>query len=110
MIILILSIILFLTFTVLGGFHFYWIFGGQWGLKSAIPSKNNVASTLAIPKFATLIVGSALVLFGFIYLKKSGLVTFPLSNWLTYYGCWFIPYIFILRAIGEFNYIGFFKK
>ena len=110
MIVIILSIILFLIFTVLGGFHFYWLFGGVWGLKKAIPTKCNEVSTISIPKSATLIVGFVLVLFGLIYLIKSGLTNVQAPNWITNYGYWFIPSIFILRAIGDFNYVGFFKK
>jgi hypothetical protein len=26
------------------------------------------------------------------------------------YGSWFIPVVFLLRAVGEFRYVGFFKK
>ena len=110
MIIIILSIILFLIFTVLGGFHFYWLFGGIWGLEKVIPSKGDKAISLSIPKLATLIVGLVLVLFGLFYLIKSGLVIVHIPNWVTNYGYWFVPSIFILRAIGEFKYIGFFKK
>ena len=110
MIVIILSIILFLVFTVLGGFHFYWIFGGVWGLKKVIPTKGNEVSTMSIPKLATLIVGFVLVLFGLIYLAKSGLTNVQPPNWVTNYGYWIIPSIFILRAIGDFKYVGFFKK
>jgi len=109
MIITILSIILFLIFAVLGGFHFYWFFGGVWGLEHVIPAKDKVSS-LSIPKFATLIVGLVLVLFGLVYFIKSGLTNVQIPNWVTNYGYWIIPSIFILRAIGEFNYVGFFKK
>ncbi|VAW27702.1 hypothetical protein MNBD_BACTEROID06-1065 [hydrothermal vent metagenome] len=110
MIITILSLILFLIFSALGGFHFYWLFGGIWGLEKVIPSKNNKASTLTIPKFATLLVGLGLTLFGLIYLVKPGLINIQIPNWATNYGFWVIPSIFIIRAIGDFNYVGFFKK
>ncbi|WP_299890053.1 DUF3995 domain-containing protein [uncultured Lacinutrix sp.] len=110
MVIVALSIFLFLIFTVLGGFHFYWLFGGVWGLKSVIPTKENELSNLSIPKLATLIVGLTLTLFGLLYLVKSGLINVQIPNWIINYGYWFIPSIFILRAIGEFNYVGFFKK
>jgi len=110
MIITTLSIILFLIFTILGGFHLYWFFGGIWALEKVIPSKDNVANTLRIPKFATLIVGLVLISFGLIYLIKTGLINVPIPIWVANYGCWVIPSIFILRSIGEFNYIGFFKK
>jgi hypothetical protein len=110
MIVTILSIILFLIFTVLGLFHFYWLFGGVWGLEKVIPTKDNKTSAMSIPKFATLLVGLVLVFFGLIYLLKSGLTTVQVPSWITNYAYWFIPSIFILRAIGEFNYVGFFKK
>jgi hypothetical protein len=110
MLVIILAFILFLIFTVLGVFHFYWLFGGLWGLKQAIPTKDATANTLSIPKIATLIVGLVLVSFGLIYFLKTGFTTIHIPDWLTTYGYWFIPAIFILRAIGEFNYVGFFKK
>ncbi len=106
----VLSIVLFLTFSVLGGFHFYWFFGGLWGLSKVIPSKGPKAETLAIPKFATLIVGLGLTLFGLFYLVKSGAITLELPRLITNYVYWIIPSIFTLRAIGEFNYVGFFKR
>ena len=110
MIITILSLILFLIFIVLGGFHFYWLFGGVWGLEQVIPTRVEKASSLSIPKLATLLVGLILMLFGLMYLIKSGLINVQVQNWITNYGFWVIPSIFILRAIGDFNYVGFFKK
>ncbi len=105
-----IALTLFLIFLVLGGFHFYWLFGGSWGLKKVIPTKNNDSYALSTPKLATLMVGLVLVSFGLIYLIKSGLVKIPLPNWVTSYMYWIVPSIFILRAIGDFNYVGFFKR
>jgi glucan phosphoethanolaminetransferase (alkaline phosphatase superfamily) len=106
----ILSIILLVVFTSLGFIHFYWLLGGEWGLENVIPTKDNQTSTPSIPKFATLIVGLVLVLFGIIYLIKSGLTNVQIPNWVANYGYWIIPAIFILRAIGDFKYVGMFKK
>ena len=110
MIVITLSIILCLIFTTLGIFHFYWFFGGVWGLNKVIPTKTTKFSSLSIPKVATLMVGLAFIFAALIYLIKPGLINVPIPNWLINYGCWFIPAVFILRAIGEFNYVGFFKK
>lgn len=110
MIHIILSIILFIIFSILGGFHFYWFLGGTWGTEKVIPTKDANSSSIEIPKFATLIVGLVLVSFGLLYIIKSGLINIQLPNWVVNYGYWFVPTIFILRAIGEFNYVGFFKK
>jgi len=76
----ILSIILLVIFTSLGFIHFYWLLGGKWGLEKVIPTKDNQSSTPSIPKFATLIVGLVLVLFGLIYLAKSGIVNFVIQQ------------------------------
>lgn len=110
MLIIILSVILFLIFCNLGGFHFYWFFGGTWGLAHVFPTKDDAAHVLRIPKFATLIVALALVAMGLLYLIKSGIISFALPTFITNYVYWIIPSIFILRAVGEFKYVGFFKK
>jgi hypothetical protein len=115
MIVLTLSLILFIIFTVLGGFHFYWLFGGIWGLENAIPTKIDKANTLAIPKLVTLMVALVLISFGLIYLMESGLLNLQVPipkafERVINYGTWIIPSVFILRAIGDFNYVGFFKK
>ena len=110
MITTILSICLLSIFASLGFIHLYWLFGGKWGLEKVIPTKDNQTSTLSIPKFATLIVALVLLLFGLIYLVKSGLINVQIPNLVTKYGYWIIPSVFILRAIGDFKYVGFFKK
>lgn len=105
-----LSLLLAAIFFVLGGFHIYWFLGGTWGLDYVIPSKTPTTLPLEIPRIATLMVALVLVTFGGLYLAKLGWITLPLPHTMTRYAYWVIPSIFILRAIGEFNYIGFFKK
>lgn len=105
-----LSIILSVIFILLSIIHIYWLAGGQWGLKKAIPTKSENADFRPPPKLATLIVAIALALFGLIYLVRLEPVNIPFPNGLLHYGHWMIPSIFILRAIGEFKYVGVFKK
>ncbi len=105
-----LSLILLIIFTLLGGLHVYWIFGGEWGLKQAIPTKSETENFRPPPKMATFLVAIVLLLFGLVYLVKSGYTSLEAPNWMAIYGYWIIPSIFILRAIGEFKYVGFFKK
>jgi len=109
MIVIILSILLFLIFLAMGAIHFYWFFGGFWGLSKVIPTRSNVKSNMKIPKEATLMVGIILILLGFIFLIKLNFFTTPLPLWFLKYSYWFIATIFIMRAIGEFKYVGFFK-
>lgn len=110
MIVSILSILLFIVFTLLASIHIYWVIGGKWGLKQAIPTQNDGTLNLNPPTIATIIVAAGLMLFALFYLLKSGLIHIELPSWMLTLGYWFIPSIFILRAIGEFNYVGLFKK
>lgn len=106
----VLSIILFVIFSSLGFIHIYWLLGGKWGLEKALPTKEAGQKAMEPPKIATVIVGIGLISFGLIYLIKTGLINFQIPNWIVTYGSWTIPCIFILRAIGDFNYVGLFKK
>lgn len=74
------------------------------------PTKNDRV-VVAMPGVApTLIVAVGLMGFGVFILIKLGLLNFELPAWLNQYGLWAIASIFILRAVGDFNYVGFFKK
>lgn len=110
MIITIFSTVLSIIFISLGSIHFYWLFGGKRGLKKVIPIKNIEENVLPPPKLATLIVAIVLISFGLSYFLKSGFMNIQVPNWLAYYGLWIIPIVFLLRAIGEFKYVGFFKR
>lgn len=110
MITIILSIILSLVFLFFGGIHFYWVFGGKWSLEKVIPTKTNDLNINSIPKFATVIVGLVFLFFGLIYVIKSGLVNIQIPNWIINYGYYIVPILFLLRAIGDFKYVGFFKS
>jgi glucan phosphoethanolaminetransferase (alkaline phosphatase superfamily) len=106
----IVAIILCFIFSLLSFIHFYWLFGGKWGLEKVIPTKNKELQTLEIPKFATLIVALVLILFGGLYLIKTKFFSLQTPILFSQYIYWAIPSIFIIRAIGDFNYVGFFKK
>lgn len=106
----ILSLVLSLIFILLSVLHVYWFFGGQWGLKNVIPTKNKNEKFGPPPRVATLTVAIMLAMFGLIYLVKLDTINIPFPEWLLPYAYWIIPSIFILRAIGEFKYVGLFKK
>lgn len=111
MIVLTLSTLLFLVFAVLSGFHFYWMFGGTYGVNKVIPTKQGSDfKKQAIPPVATLVVALGLLMFGITYLLKTELIELPLPSWIMDAATWFIPCLFLIRAIGDFKYVGFFKK
>jgi hypothetical protein len=106
----IFPIILFLIFLSLSSIHFYWGLGGRWGSKAVIPVKDNNAKLMMPGPLSTFIVAFGLLGFGLFILIKSELINLNLPLWLEKSGLWVIAGIFILRAIGEFKYVGFFKK
>jgi len=106
----ILSILLALIFITLGGIHFYWAVGGKWGIKYAIPRSEGNQQTINPGFLATSIVGIGLCCFGLFYLIKTAYLSIHLPAILLSIASWLVPSIFLLRAIGDFKYAGFFKR
>jgi len=107
----IIAIILFLIFLFISSIHIYWAFGGNWGSDAVLPTKDDNNTKVLNPSILpTLIVALGLLGFGLLILIISGLIAFVIPQWLSKYGLWIIASIFTLRAIGDFKYVGFFKK
>lgn len=105
-----------LNFTILmliSGIHIYWAAGGSAGVSAAIPEANGTA--LFKPRVpGTLLVALLMAASAFYFLFKVQI--FPaysfdwLPAWMIEFGAWILGAVFLLRAIGEFRYVGFFKK
>ncbi len=106
----IIAIITITLLIIMGLFHFYWAFGGKIGLDKVLPTKDG-KRLLNPGKPVTFLVG--LVLFGFSYIAYAlqfyDFTTLENNSFYKYSGL-FISIIFVLRSIGEFNAVGFFKK
>lgn len=107
---MILHLLLSIIFIALGIIHFYWALGGESGFTSSLPTNSDGVRVLNPTKLETIVVGTGLIAFSTFYIFKSGLITYNLPAWIMLYGSWIIPIIFLLRAIGEFKYVGFFKR
>lgn len=93
----------------LGLVHLYWLFGGTWGWQAALPEKNG-QKVLDPKPVDTLLVAAGLIGFGLFHLHKIGWLALALPSWVNQSGLWIIASIFFLRAIGDFRYVGFFKR
>ncbi len=82
----------------------------MWGFDAALPTDEAGKRVLNPKKFDSLIVGLGLSAFGAFYLFQAVFTAIEMPNGLTTYGGWIIPSIFLLRAIGDFRFVGFFKK
>lgn len=107
---MILSLSLTCIFFLLSAIHFNWVFGGTFGFDVSIPTKETGERVLNPKKIDSAIVALGLLAFGLFYLLNSNLINYELPSWIIRYASWMIPVIFLLRALGDFKYVGFFKK
>lgn len=89
--------------------HLYWSMGGKMGLGAAIPTEAGepvlrpTAGATFFIGFASLV--SALIMLGTIGLYPDAEPAVLYSIWP-----WIMFVVFLLRTIGDFRYMGFFKR
>lgn len=104
---LIFSCIIFLMLALL---HIYWALGGKWGSLYAVPTDGNDQPLFRPGPFATLVVAGGLLLFSGIDLYTCGWLTPPPDLKFIRWAVLGIALIFLLRAVGDFRYVGFMKS
>ena len=109
---MILALINFIVLFVISLIHVYWAAGGRWGLAESLPKRSG-SKAFQPGRLITLVVALIFGGMAFFYLYKIGWLT-PLNaiipNWLSRYGLGVLAGIFLLRTIGDFRYVGFFKR
>lgn len=100
-----------LIFIIIGMLHVFWAFGGVWGVKAVLPTEDDSKFPVLQPRMlGTLFIGLFCFFASVLLLVQIDLFTViqpsPLSKWLCITG----GIVFLLRAIGEGKYVGFFKK
>ncbi|UII32378.1 DUF3995 domain-containing protein [Fulvivirga ulvae] len=106
----ILSAINISILTLLGFLHIYWAFGGSWAAEKALPESPEGKPLFAPGIFACIVVAAGLLIFASVFIFHSFISITILPEWFMANSLWFIGTIFILRAIGDFRYVGFMKK
>jgi len=101
--------LLIAVFAGLSLIHAYWLFGGRVGLLAAIPEIDG-KPVFQPSTLATLVVTIGLALCAMVIAGTAGLLALPLSQsvlaWLTRA----LAVALLLRAIGDFRLVGFFKR
>ncbi|NOU12295.1 MAG: DUF3995 domain-containing protein [Nitrospira sp.] len=101
--------LLIAVFVGLSLVHVYWLFGGRVGQLAAIPEIDGTPvfqpSTLS-----TCVVAIGLALCAVVIAATAGILRLPLSHtvfaWLTRA----LAVVLLIRAIGDFRVVGFFKR
>jgi hypothetical protein len=81
--------------TLLGALHVYWAAGGSFGKGATLPTRDGKTVLHPTPMITAIVAAG---LFTMAVLVAAGVAV------------WVPAAIFFLRAIGDFRYIGFFKR
>lgn len=95
--------------TFLGLTHLYWAAGGAAGKQAALPSVGGV------PVFKPSAIGTAVIALILLVMAAwvaaaSGILAAPVPHEVLRVGAFLLAAIFALRAVGDFRYVGFFKR
>lgn len=101
---MIFTLLLCIVFFALGVIHLNWVFGGEFGFNASLPTKETGERVLNPKRIDSAIVAVGLLFFSAFYLAKSSIITIELPDWISTYGSYIIPIIFLLRAIGDFRF------
>lgn len=105
----ILGILLAAVFALISSIHLYWAAGGRFGRGVAIPSVGGARAFNPSP-LGTVLVAVAFLVAAFVVLGQINLLGGALPRWVFRWATLGIALIFLLRAIGEFKLVGFFKR
>ena len=103
-----LSILLAIVFAAIALLHFYWALGGSAASMAAIPTVGG-KQAFTPSAFATVMVALAFVAAMLVALGQVGFLGEMVPHWIFRTGLFVISVMFLLRAIGEFRLVGFFK-
>src|SRR5579862_6279024 len=101
-----------LILLIVAAVHIYWAAGGKAGKGAAIPSANGRA-IIRPSAFGTALVEVGLCAMAALVALRIGwldLPALPGNSVVVEIGTWLMAMVFALRAIGDFRYVGFFKR
>jgi Protein of unknown function (DUF3995) len=103
------AVVVCAAFVVIGIWHFKMAFADKSGESAGVPSVDG--KPLFVPSTgATIAVGVVLILFALLVAATGGFVSLGLpTRWLEWMS-YALALGLLARAIGEFKYVGFFKK
>jgi Protein of unknown function (DUF3995) len=101
-----------LILLLLAGVHVYWAADGKAGKGAAVPSANG-RPVIKPSALSTMMVAVGLCAIAAVLALRTGwlgLPELPRDGSIVKIATWLIAAAFALRAIGDFRYVGFFKR
>lgn len=90
--------------------HFYWAFGGKWGANAVLPQKNSEKRVFTPSPIATVAVAIPFLIISLIFAQAAGWFDFEIVGQYLSSLLLILVAVFTIRAVGDFKYVGFFKK
>ncbi|MBE7121720.1 DUF3995 domain-containing protein [Bacillus cereus] len=108
---LLLTLVAVVLLCFISFLHIYWAFGGRWGSAAVIPVKEGEHKPAFTPRiWGTLFIAILILLASVIIVFQVGYLQGFQANSLSKIGSIVCALVFIIRAIGDFKFVGFFKK
>ena len=98
------------VFCALSLLHIGWALGFGSGRVQVVPERPDGQPVFRPGPFATLTVAGLLFLAALLVTQRAGLGREWIPAGFVGPGCWGVSAAFVLRAIGEFRYVGVFKR
>jgi hypothetical protein len=94
------------------GVHVYWAAGGKAGKDAAVPSANGQPVLKPAPLSTAMVAVGLWAMAALVALRIGwlNLPALPGNGVVVQIATWLMAAVFALRAIGDFRYVGFFKR
>lgn len=96
---------------IVGCIHLYWLLGGRGGFSIAVPTKSENNQPFFVP--GPIEIAAVMILFwaaSILLLIYVEIIPSIGPAWLPAFAGWSLAAVFLIRAIGEFKMLGFFKS
>lgn len=96
---------------IIGCIHVYWLFGGRGGFLIAVPTRTDTKAPFFKP--GRIEIAAVILIFwaaSALLLMEAGVIPVIGPSWLPSFAGWSLAVVFLLRAVGEFKTLGFFKS
>lgn len=98
------------SLALIAGLHLYWAFGGSWGARVALPKKEDGSLLFSPGPFACVVVAAGLSAVAWMCIGRFALSPSIVRASLASKAFWLFGAMFALRVIGDFRYVGIFRK